>query len=126
MYPWGAPPRVSSCGPGSPRDLAPPIPFSERACKTPRALDVGHSTLFSHSGQDGGNSVVNRALLDADRDPVRIVEDVVALARQTRLPACPLQTLWVEGVAGLGENAPVGPPRGPKPGPGSPSPKNGG
>ena len=81
MYPWGAPPRVSSRGQSSPRDLSPPIPFSGQVCKTPRALEGSHSTLFSQSGQDGGNAFVNCLILDADRHPIRDVEDVVAPAR---------------------------------------------
>ena len=68
MYPWGAPPRVSSRGPRSPRDLAPPIPFSERACKTPRALEESHSSLFSVAVQDGELVAVDCDLLDAYRD----------------------------------------------------------
>ena len=68
MYPWGAPPRVSSRGPGSPRDLAPPITFFKPIGKTPRALEVSHSSLFSVAVQDGELAFVNRALLDAYRD----------------------------------------------------------
>ena len=35
MYPWGGPPRVSSRGQSSPRDLAPPITFFQPVGKTP-------------------------------------------------------------------------------------------
>ena len=44
--------------------------FSKQVCKTPRALEVSHSTLFSHTGQDGGNTAINGAVLHADRDLV--------------------------------------------------------
>ena len=126
MYPWGVPPRVSSRGPGSPRDLAPPIPFSERVGKTPRALEESHSSLFSVAVQDGGNSANDGIVFDACCDPVREPKDVVAPAHPTRLFAGPLPSLWLERTEGLGENAPVGPSSGPKSGQGSPSPKNGG
>ena len=67
VYPWGVPPRVSSRHPGSPRDVSSPITFSEKVGKTPRALDVAHSTLFSVTGQDGQLAAVVGAVFRADR-----------------------------------------------------------
>ena len=75
MYPWGAPPRVSSRGPRSPRDVSLPINISQCLGKIPRALDVAHSMLFRCPGQDGELATVDCTLLRADRDPVRHVED---------------------------------------------------
>ena len=126
MYPWGAPPRVSSRGPCAPRDLAPPITFSERTCKSPRALEGSHSSLFSVAVQDGELAAVNCVVLRTNHDLIRHVEVVVSPPNGQGMSARPVPSLWVEGVAGFGENAAVGSPRGPEPGPGSPSPKNGG
>ena len=70
VYPWGAPPRISSRGPYPPRDVSPPITFSERVGKTPRALDLAHSSLFSVAVQDGELAPVHCAILRADRHAV--------------------------------------------------------
>ena len=63
----GVPPRVSSRRPYPPRDVSPPITFSERVCKTPRALDLAHSSLFSVAVQEGELFAVYCLVLCADR-----------------------------------------------------------
>ena len=65
--------------------------FSERVCKTPRALEVSHSTLFSCAGQDGGLSLIHCVVLRTDRDVIRHVKDCVAPTWiKKRLPARPV------------------------------------
>ena len=76
MYPWGAPPRVSSRHPGSPREVSPPITFSEKVGKTPRALDVAHSSFVQFADQDGELTPVDCLVFRADRHPLRHAEVV--------------------------------------------------
>ena len=70
VYPWGAPPRVSS------RLHTPHVRSLHQSrsrnelVKPQRALDLAHSSFVQWCCQDGELVAVNRALLCADRHPI--------------------------------------------------------
>ena len=72
----GTPYSLLSCS-VSPRDVSPPIGVSQHVCKTPRALDVAHFTLFSCAVQDGELFLLC-VVLRAHRHVVRHAKDVAS------------------------------------------------
>ena len=69
-----------------------------------------HSNLLSVAVQDGELIAVDCAVLCADRDPVRYVEDSPSPPDGSRMFPRPVQTLHPWRITGLGQNAAVGPP----------------
>ena len=93
VYPWGVPPRVSS------RVQSPHVMSLHQSrslklvCKTPRALDLAHSTLFSVAVQDGELVAIVGVVLRTHRNPVRHVKDSPSPPDGSRMFPRPLQTL---------------------------------
>ena len=62
-------------------------------CKTPRTLDLAHSTLFSVAVQDGELAAIVGVVLCTHRDPVRYVKDPASPPDGSRMFPRPVQTL---------------------------------
>ena len=90
MYPWGVPPRVSSRS-DYPHVMALHSSDSlvESLNHVARPVWV-HSSLFSHTVQDGELAVIVGFVFCTDCDAVRHVEDPVAPAVGQGLSACPV------------------------------------
>ena len=77
-----------------PRDVSPPITFSEIVCKTPRALDLAHSALFSVAGRDGELTAIDCLVVRTHRDVARHAEDVTPPPDGQGMSARPVQKMY--------------------------------
>ena len=84
-----------------------------------------HSSLISHTVQDGEFSPVNCVVLCADCGSVWYVEVVVQPSDGPRMPARHVPSLYTRGVTCLGQNVAVGSSCCPKTGSRGPSPPHG-